>query len=115
MAAAPQVAALRPVGVWSTRNEGAVQHAARVRHGDGADHASGLQRRRDVAALAQAGLTGADIDYVNAHGASTMADTIEVGTVERIVIAHDNPVVLSSIRSAIGYPIDQFRIIVSPS
>ena len=55
------------------------------------------------AALKRAGLTGADVDYVNAHGTSTMADTIELGAVERIVLEHDNPVAMSSTKSAIGH------------
>jgi 3-oxoacyl-[acyl-carrier-protein] synthase II len=36
------------------------------------------------AALKRAGLTPADIDYVNAHGTSTMADGIELKAVERV-------------------------------
>ncbi|MGO7675814.1 beta-ketoacyl-ACP synthase II, partial [Rhizobium ruizarguesonis] len=36
-------------------------------------------------ALKRAGLTPADIDYINSHGTSTMADTIELGAVERLV------------------------------
>src|SRR5882762_5873788 len=34
-------------------------------------------------AIKRAGLTAGDIDYINAHGTSTMADTIELGAVER--------------------------------
>src|SRR4030081_1302496 len=37
------------------------------------------------AALKRAGITADDIDYINAHGTSTMADTIELGAVERVV------------------------------
>ncbi|MBS1303600.1 beta-ketoacyl-ACP synthase II [Loktanella sp. SALINAS62] len=37
------------------------------------------------AACRNAGITPQDIDYVNAHGTSTMADTIELGAVERLV------------------------------
>jgi 3-oxoacyl-[acyl-carrier-protein] synthase II len=36
------------------------------------------------AALKRSGLQAGDIDYVNAHGTSTMADTIELGAVERL-------------------------------
>jgi 3-oxoacyl-[acyl-carrier-protein] synthase II len=34
-------------------------------------------------ALRKAGMEPGDIDYVNAHGTSTMADTIELGAVKR--------------------------------
>jgi hypothetical protein len=37
------------------------------------------------AALKRAGISRRDIDYINAHGTSTMADTIELGAVERLV------------------------------
>ena len=37
------------------------------------------------AACRNAGIDPAQIDYVNAHGTSTMADTIELGAVERLV------------------------------
>ena len=36
-------------------------------------------------ALRSAGLEPGDIDYINAHGTSTMADTIELGAVERLL------------------------------
>ncbi|MEI9929297.1 MAG: hypothetical protein WDM89_01675 [Rhizomicrobium sp.] len=37
------------------------------------------------AALKRSGLSPSDIDYVNAHGTSTMADGIELGAVERLM------------------------------
>jgi len=37
------------------------------------------------AAIKRAGITPDDIDYINAHGTSTMADTIELAAVERVV------------------------------
>ncbi len=37
------------------------------------------------AACRNAGIEPSQIDYVNAHGTSTMADTIELGAVERLV------------------------------
>ena len=37
-----------------------------------------------VAALKRAGLQPSDLDYVNAHGTSTMADWIEARAVERL-------------------------------
>jgi 3-oxoacyl-[acyl-carrier-protein] synthase II len=40
--------------------------------------------RSMAAALKRAGLEALDIDYINAHGTSTMADTIELGAVERL-------------------------------
>ena len=54
-------------------------------------------------ALKRAGLTAADIDYVNAHGTSTMADTIELGAVERVMGEHAGRVSMSSTKSAIGH------------
>jgi 3-oxoacyl-[acyl-carrier-protein] synthase II len=54
-------------------------------------------------ALKRAGLTPADIDYVNAHGTSTMADTIELGAVERLMGDHAASVSMSSTKSATGH------------
>ncbi|MDF1631782.1 beta-ketoacyl-ACP synthase II [Mycoplana sp. MJR14] len=54
-------------------------------------------------ALKRAGLTAADLDYVNAHGTSTMADTIELGAVERLVGNHAARMSMSSTKSAIGH------------
>jgi 3-oxoacyl-[acyl-carrier-protein] synthase II len=55
------------------------------------------------AALKRAGLAPADIDYINAHGTSTMADTIELGAVERLVGAAASKVSMSSTKSSIGH------------
>jgi 3-oxoacyl-[acyl-carrier-protein] synthase II len=55
------------------------------------------------AALKRAGITAADIDYINAHGTSTMADTIELGAVERLVGDHASGISMSSTKSAIGH------------
>jgi 3-oxoacyl-[acyl-carrier-protein] synthase II len=55
------------------------------------------------AALARAGLTAADIDYINAHGTSTMADTIELGAVERLLGDHAAGATMSSTKSSIGH------------
>ena len=54
-------------------------------------------------AAKRAGLSASDIDYVNAHGTSTMADGIEVGAVERFMgnAAPGKP--MSSTKSAIGH------------
>ena len=54
-------------------------------------------------ALKRAGLAAADIDYINAHGTSTMADGIELGAVERMLgnAAPGKP--MSSTKSSIGH------------
>ncbi|MCM2473974.1 beta-ketoacyl-ACP synthase II [Rhizobium sp. CG5] len=54
-------------------------------------------------ALKRAGLTPADIDYINAHGTSTMADTIELGAVERLVGDAASRISMSSTKSATGH------------
>src|SRR6201999_2568533 len=54
-------------------------------------------------ALKRARLTPADIDYINAHGTSTMADTIELGAVERLAGNAASKVSMSSTKSAIGH------------
>ncbi|KGF69245.1 3-oxoacyl-ACP synthase [Hoeflea sp. BAL378] len=54
-------------------------------------------------ALKRAGLTAADVDYINAHGTSTMADTIELGAVERLVGDAASGISMSSTKSAIGH------------
>jgi 3-oxoacyl-[acyl-carrier-protein] synthase II len=55
------------------------------------------------AALKRAGLQPSDIDYINAHGTSTMADTIELGAVERLLGDHAPKATMSSTKSAIGH------------
>lgn len=55
------------------------------------------------AALKRAGMTAADIDYVNAHGTSTMADGIELGAVERLLGGAAKSVSMSSTKSATGH------------
>jgi 3-oxoacyl-[acyl-carrier-protein] synthase II len=55
------------------------------------------------AALKRAGLTPADVDYINAHGTSTMADTIELGAVERLVGDAASTISMSSTKSSIGH------------
>ncbi|WP_439142612.1 beta-ketoacyl-ACP synthase II [Planktotalea sp.] len=55
------------------------------------------------AALAKAGLEPKDIDYINAHGTSTMADTIELGAVERMMGEHASQVTMSSTKSMTGH------------
>ena len=55
------------------------------------------------AALKRAGLSPADIDYINAHGTSTMADGIELGAVERLLGNHAANVAMSSTKSMTGH------------
>jgi 3-oxoacyl-[acyl-carrier-protein] synthase II len=55
------------------------------------------------AAVKRAGLTASDIDYINAHGTSTMADTIELGAVERLVGNAASKISMSSTKSSIGH------------
>ena len=54
-------------------------------------------------ALEDAGLNPTDIDYINSHGTSTMADTIELGAVERLLGDHAANVTMSSTKSATGH------------
>ena len=54
-------------------------------------------------ALDDAGLAPSDIDYINAHGTSTMADTIELGAVERMMGDAAANVTMSSTKSATGH------------
>ena len=54
-------------------------------------------------ALKRAGLAPADIDYVNAHGTSTMADGIELGAVERLLGNAASKTAMSSTKSSIGH------------
>jgi 3-oxoacyl-[acyl-carrier-protein] synthase II len=55
------------------------------------------------AALKRANLAPSDIDYVNAHGTSTMADGIELGAVERLLGNAASKTAMSSTKSAIGH------------
>lgn len=54
-------------------------------------------------ALKRAGLNPSDIDYINAHGTSTMADEIELGAVRRLFGSAIETVSMSSTKSAIGH------------
>jgi 3-oxoacyl-[acyl-carrier-protein] synthase II len=55
------------------------------------------------AALARAGVTADRIDYINAHGTSTMADTIELAAVERLLGNAAARATMSSTKSSIGH------------
>jgi len=59
--------------------------------------------RSMAAALKRANMTPDQIDYINAHGTSTMADTIELGAVERLLGASAKNVTMSSTKSSIGH------------
>jgi 3-oxoacyl-[acyl-carrier-protein] synthase II len=54
-------------------------------------------------ALKRAGIAASEIDYINAHGTSTMADTIELGAVERVVGNAAGRISMSSTKSSIGH------------
>ena len=54
-------------------------------------------------ALKKSGLGPGDIDYVNAHGTSTMADTIELAAVKRVLGDDLSGASMSSTKSAIGH------------
>jgi 3-oxoacyl-[acyl-carrier-protein] synthase II len=54
-------------------------------------------------ALKRAKLSPSDIDYVNAHGTSTMADGIELGAVERFLGNAAGKTSMSSTKSSIGH------------
>ena len=60
-------------------------------------------QRAMKAALKRAGLQPSDIDYVNAHGTSTMADWIELKAIERLVGDHAPNVAVSSTKSMTGH------------
>jgi len=54
-------------------------------------------------ALKRAGLEPRQVDYINAHGTSTMADTIELGAVERLMGDAAAAATMSSTKSSIGH------------
>ena len=55
------------------------------------------------AALKNAGLEPGAIDYINAHGTSTMADVIELAAVERLLGQAAGSVTMSSTKSCTGH------------
>ena len=55
------------------------------------------------AAIKRAGITPGDIDYINAHGTSTMADEIELGAVQRMAGNAASTMSMSSTKSSIGH------------
>jgi 3-oxoacyl-[acyl-carrier-protein] synthase II len=59
--------------------------------------------RAMTAAIKDAGIQASDIDYVNAHGTSTMADGIELGAVTRLVGDKASSLAMSSTKSMTGH------------
>ncbi|MEO1796953.1 MAG: beta-ketoacyl-ACP synthase II [Pseudomonadota bacterium] len=59
--------------------------------------------RSMAAAIKRAGIAPGDLDYINAHGTSTMADTIELGAVERMMGEAAGTVTMSSTKSSTGH------------
>lgn len=59
--------------------------------------------RAMTAAIKRAGLVPADVDYINAHGTSTMADAIELGAVERLLGDAAGRATMSSTKSSTGH------------
>jgi len=70
-----------------------------------APHPEGSGAYRSMAmALKKAGMTPADIDYINAHGTSTpLGDELELGAVRRLFGAAIGGISMSSTKSAIGH------------
>ena len=63
---------------------------------------SGAYRSMEMA-MKRSGLALSDIDYINAHGTSTMADMIELGAVKRLFGDAISGLSMSSTKSAIGH------------
>ncbi|MBU2869036.1 beta-ketoacyl-ACP synthase II [Pacificibacter marinus] len=59
--------------------------------------------RAMTAALKRAGIAPSEVDYINAHGTSTMADTIELAAVERLLGDAASKATMSSTKSSIGH------------
>ena len=69
-----------------------------------APHPDGLGAENAMRmALRKAGLEPGDIDYINAHGTSTMADTIELAAARRVFGDDLSGASMSSTKSAIGH------------
>jgi 3-oxoacyl-[acyl-carrier-protein] synthase II len=67
------------------------------------DTGDGIARAIEMA-LAQAGLTAADIDYLNAHGTSTpLNDRVEAQAIARIFGGRPHPLPVSSSKSQFGH------------
>ena len=64
--------------------------------GSGAQHAMRM-------AMKYAGAEAADIDYVNAHGTSTMADAVETEAIKRVLGDRAYDIVVGSTKSMTGH------------
>ena len=60
-------------------------------------------KRAMESAINSTGIPSLKIDYINAHGTSTMADTIELRAVEEVVKGYAHEVSMSSTKSSIGH------------
>ena len=60
-------------------------------------------KRAMEAAINSTNIPNLKIDYINAHGTSTMADTIELRAVEEVVKGYAHEVSMSSTKSSIGH------------
>src|SRR6195952_1922536 len=56
-----------------------------------------------TSAMKRAGISVSDLDYINAHGTSTMADDLELEAVERLFGDHARGLAMSSTKSATGH------------
>jgi 3-oxoacyl-[acyl-carrier-protein] synthase II len=56
-----------------------------------------------TSAIRRAGISPSEIDYINAHGTSTMADGIELSAVHRVVGNAAGRISMSSTKSSIGH------------
>ena len=63
------------------------------------------------AAIKRANLNPSDIDYINSHGTSTMADVIELAAVERLFGDASSSLTMSSTKSAVGHLLGAARAI----
>ncbi len=68
-----------------------------------AEDGDGGYRAMEAALKHAGGLDASQVDYINAHGTSTMADTVELGAVERLLGDAAEKATMSSTKSSIGH------------